>query len=206
MDASPLERLKFALSAYNRANKQSNRMWIAAAALSALTVSAATGSKIESVFNANFDLDNINNLLLMALSVTNISYCTSHVNVFRIAAVYQSIIKSNLSSEKKIAGEFTWYDLAQRAPASTYNRIYPLLRPIEKNLGKGTYILIKYTIDFIYCFLPASAIVFGIIAFYNPSILYYTTIIVASFSVLCNLFLSRWILKWPKYAARRDNN
>lgn len=198
---SPFDQLKFALAAYNDANRQSNRMWSACAIISLFVISFALGSEIDSVFGVKVDSSYALPLTVLILSLVNISYSVCHVSAYRIAAVYQAIVKQHFGQDKWLAGSFTWYDLAQRAPVSNFNRIYPLFLPVERKFGHSVYRSIKILYDLMFCGFPSFVIMIGLANLDHDAPFRLFLIIVGIFSVFSTALLTRWIVKWQSFSS-----
>ena len=143
MNVSDFDKLKFALSAYNDGNRQSNRMWSASALFAVFVFTARYSAEDRSILGLSLDSEFALPAAIIVLSGLNIAYSVAHVSVYRIAAVYQSIVREHFGKDVPATKDFSWFDLAQRAPISNFNRLYPLFLPVERNLGRGFYIFFK---------------------------------------------------------------
>ncbi|MEQ8923317.1 MAG: hypothetical protein RIE60_21165 [Roseovarius sp.] len=198
MDVSSFDKLKFALSAYNDANRQSNRMWSAAALLAVFVFTARYNSEDRSILGISLQSEFVLPAAIIVLSGLNIAYSVAHVSAYRIAAVYQSIVREYFGTEVELTKDFSWFDLAQRAPISNFNRLYPLFLPIERNIGRGFYILVKTIFDISFCGFPGFAILFGVVSLPTEAPLFGLVVFLGALSILSTFFLMRWVVRWPR--------
>ena len=198
LEVSDFDKLKFALSAYNDANRQSNRMWSAAALLAVFVFTAQFGAGDRSILGIELNSEYVLPAAVIVLSGLNIAYSVAHVSAYRIAAVYRSIVEESFGKTVPATKDFSWFDLALRAPISNFNRLYPLFLPIERNVGRGPYVLIKTTFDIVYCGFPSFAIAYGLWSLPPNAPLYKLAAFVALLSLFAMLFLMRWVVRWPR--------
>jgi len=201
MNVSDFDKLKFALSAYNDGNRQSNRMWSASALFAVFVFTARYSAEDRSILGLSLDSEFALPAAIIVLSGLNIAYSVAHVSVYRIAAVYQSIVREHFGKDVPATKDFSWFDLAQRAPISNFNRLYPLFLPVERNLGRGFYIFFKTVYDVAFCGFPSFAILFGLVSLPKTAPLFGLVIFLAVLSSLSTLLLMRWVVKWPRIAA-----
>jgi hypothetical protein len=201
MDTSPFDQLKFALSAYNDANRQSNKMWSVSALLALFVFTSSVGTDTQRIFGLGLESEYVLPAALILLSGINISYCVAHVSSYRIAVVYRSICDKNFNKETKLTDKFSWFDLAMRAPISNFSRIYPLFVPIERKAGPRFYQFFKTGFDILFCGFPAFSILFGIASLPIESPLYALVLPTGIFSLISTAFLMRWVFRWPKIAS-----
>lgn len=199
MEVSNFDKLKFALAAYNDANRQSNRMWSAATLLAVVVFTTRYSSDDPRIMGIGVPSEFVLPASIIVLSGLNIAYSVAHVSVYRIAAVYQSIVREHFGNDLKLTKDFSWFDLAQRAPISNFNRLYPLFVPIERHVGRQFYGLIKTIFDITFCGFPAFAIVFGILSMPTDAPLVILAIFLATISILSTLLLMRWAVRWPRF-------
>ena len=201
VDITAFDELKFALAAYNDANRQANRMWSACALISLLVISFALGSEVDSIFGIKVSVNYALPISVLILSLLNISYSVFQLNAYRIAAVYQAVVKEKFGKDIPLAGNYTWFDLAQRAPVSSFNRIYPLFMPVERQFGAPFYRIIKIIYDIIFCGFPSTMIIIGL---YNLSMIVqfrWLLTIVGLFSIFSTVLLAQNIISWPRSAS-----
>jgi len=198
MEVSNFDKLKFALAAYNDANRQSNRMWSAATLLAVVVFTARYSSDDPRIMGIGVPSEFVLPASIIVLSGLNIAYSVAHVSAYRIAAVYQAIVREHFGNEFQLTKDFSWFDLAQRAPISNFNRLYPLFLPVERKVGRHFYRLIKTIFDITFCGFPAFAIIFGIFSMPKDAPLFILVIFLATFSILSTSLLMRWAVRWPR--------
>lgn len=201
MEISRLEELKFALSAYNDANRQVNRLWAAASLLSVIYLSAAVSGDEGAVFGVRVVEGYFFESVLIILSGFNIAYCSAHVGAYRVAALYQELVREKFSSDQIISKNFSWFDLAQRAPVSSFNRTYPLFLPIERALGKSLYRYFKNVYDLAFCCFPSLVILLGLLSLSNIGFFSILAFLSGVLSLLSTALLIRWVWRWPTLAS-----
>jgi hypothetical protein len=196
MNSEVLEGLKFALSAYNDANRQSNRMWSAAAILAVLVFTSKLSGSDQVMPVLNIKTNENLPFVLIVLCGVNISYSVVHANVYRLAEVYRSIVAHEEFREGRLTKEYMWSDLAYRAPVSNFNRIYPLFMPLDQ-MNKVAYRIFKVSYDVAFCGFPASAIVFGLTSISKDSALFPFIVVISVLSLVSTALLMRSVLRWP---------
>lgn len=103
MDVSNFDKLKFALSAYNDANRQSNRMWSAAALLAVFVFTARYSSEDRSILGISLQSEFVLPAAIIVLSGLNIAYSVAHV---RISELPDSDFANSRTAISVIPGQF----------------------------------------------------------------------------------------------------
>lgn len=106
MEVSNFDKLKFALAAYNDANRQSNRMWSAATLLAVVVFTARYSSDDPRIMGIGVPSEFVLPASIIVLSGLNIAYSVAHVSAYRIAAVYQAIVREHFGNEFQLTKDF----------------------------------------------------------------------------------------------------
>lgn len=198
MNPSNFDNLKFSIDAYNGANQQTNKLWSAAALQSIVVLTATHSPKGLSIFGIPFDNDIVLPMAILVLSGLNIAYSVAHASAYRLGQVYQSIVREHFGTTVAITPEFTWNELALRAPISNFNRLYPLFEPVEKKIGRRRYDICKMSFDVVFCGFPAFIIVLGTIALPRMTLFLYAMLMfIATISVSFTALLINLVKKYP---------
>lgn len=198
MSPNAFDAIKIALSAYNNVNRQANRLWALSAATATLILVSDFHSADPRPLGMKINPEFVQPLLVILLAGTNIVYCVAHASVYRIGTIYQSIINEHFRRGQKLSAKFSWYDLAQRAPISNYNRIYPLVANALSSRDDRAYKIIKKFYDFIFCFFPASALFYGLINLQATPFLLFLSISCGTISIFFSALLLSVALRWPQ--------
>jgi len=201
LEISRFDQLKFALAAYNDANRQANRAWAAAALLAVVVLASKIGAGDGSFLGLKLSGDYVLPVATIILSGFNISYAVAHASAYRVAEVYQSIVREHFSKEVPLTSKFSWFDLAMRAPVSSFSRLYPLFVPMERILGKKPYQFFKTAFDLSYTGFPAVSILYSMLTLPKTVPLYSLVLVVGAMALISTAFLLRWVIKWPRLAS-----
>ena len=198
MSPKAFDAIKIALSAYNNANRQANRLWVLSATTATLILVSDFHSAAPNPLGMKINPEFVQPLLVILLAGLNIVYCVAHASVYRIGTVYQSIVKEHFRRGQNISPKFSWYDLLQRAPTSNYNRIFPLFAHIEPTIGASAYKIIKKIYDLTFCFFPASALFYGLLTMSTAFPLWLLCITFGTVSIFFSVLLLSVALRWPQ--------
>lgn len=159
-----LETLKFALEAYNTANTHAMQLWYAAALVSIpIMIQAAGFGEVQAVLDLHLSTTTVLPALLATLSALNLIFVIAQVSHHRMANIYRSIVKTLFADEKMVSADFTWTDLAMRAPIAGYNRIMPLLEGFGMRRGAFSTCLVRMGFNLLFGLSPLGVLLLGLV-------------------------------------------
>lgn len=181
-----LETLKFALAAYDTANTHAMRLWYAAALVSIpILIHGAGLGEAPNVLDMRLTMS----ALIAILSALNLIFVIAQVSHHRMASVYRSVVKKLFSNNEKVSPEFTWKDLAMRAPVAGHNRIMPLLEAFDLSRGGLSACSIRMGFNLAFGLFPVASLIFGLHKLSPSSPLYVSVSLVGAVSVIIGLFV-----------------
>lgn len=187
------EEIKILAEAISGHNRTSNRIWIFAATVTLIVITAKVSNDGSVRFlSFNMDADALYPVSAFLLACLNFAYCSANLQAHRVTNIFHDRLEAINASGTTFTENFSLADAAHTIYLSNFARVFPLTHSLPKNWRKIV-LFIKLFTDITFVMLPLYGCLF---AFYQSQ---WSMIYQSQWSMIPQLFL--WLVVLISFGA-----
>ncbi len=154
MDTKVPSELIVLADAFNKAITSSNRAWLAAATLTAVSIGATAGSENGTWPGITLTGFNFFAAITLSLAAINLRLCSVHSNMYETQWVLHRYLRDIKADTIAISDSVTLKELTHRLSVSAYNRFYPILFAYRDDVREKIMNIVKPIFEILYIGTP----------------------------------------------------